>query len=49
MTEAELQACLDEGKANAGAVQAQIDSFVKEVAATSDLAGADTYQPGSIL
>ena len=49
MTEAELQACLDEGKANAGAVKAQIDSFVKEVATTSDLAGANTYQPGSIL
>ena len=49
MNEAELQACLDEGKANAGAVQAQIDGFVKEVAATSNLEGADTYQPGSIL
>lgn len=49
MTEAELQACLDEGKANAGAVKAQIDGFVKEVAATSNLAGAETYQPGSIL
>ncbi|MEC8826299.1 MAG: adenylosuccinate lyase [Verrucomicrobiota bacterium] len=49
MTEAELQACLDEGKANAGAVKAQIDSFVKEVATTSGLAGANTYQPGSIL
>lgn len=49
MTEAELQACLDEGKANAGAVKAQIDGFVKEVAATSNIAGAETYQPGSIL
>lgn len=49
MNEIELQACLDEGKANAGAVQTQIDAFILEVSETTQIDGADTYQPGSIL
>ncbi len=50
MTAEELQRCLDEGKSNAGAVQAQIDGFLKEVTATTaSIEGANTYQPGSIL
>ena len=49
MNESELQACLDEGKANAGAVQSQIDAFILEVSETTTIDGADTYQPGSIL
>ncbi|MEM9283733.1 MAG: adenylosuccinate lyase [Verrucomicrobiota bacterium] len=50
MTLEELQTCLDEGKANAGAVQAQIVQFIKEVAeATENVTDSETYQPGSIL
>ena len=49
MNESELQACLDEGKANAGAVQSQIDAFILEVSEITKIDGADTYQPGSIL
>ena len=46
----ELQASLDEGKANAGAVQMQIDRFISEASAYADnIAGAATYTPGSIL
>ncbi len=50
MTAEELQRCLDEGSANAGAVSQQIDRFLREAnmfAAGVD--GAATYQPGSIL
>ena len=49
MNESELRACLDEGKANAGAVQSQIDAFILEVSEITKIEGADTYQPGSIL
>ena len=50
LTEAELQACLEEGKANAGAAGAQIDYFVAEAEVyASSVEGAAGYQPGSIL
>lgn len=50
MSEAELQACLDEGSSNAGAATAQIDHFTAATAAhVSKVDGAATYQPGSIL
>lgn len=50
MNEEELATCLEEGKANAGAVQSQIDYFLSEVAVfVGSVEGADTYQPGSIL
>lgn len=50
MTEAELLACLEEGKANAGAASAQVDHFIAEVEThTGTVEGAKTYQPGSIL
>jgi hypothetical protein len=50
MTESELRACLEEGKANAGAAGAQIDHFIAEVDAyAGTVEGSKTYQPGSIL
>ncbi|MDF1859337.1 MAG: adenylosuccinate lyase [Verrucomicrobiales bacterium] len=50
MSEKELSSCLEEGKANAGAVQSQIDRFINEAAAYADnIDGAADYQPGSIL
>ena len=50
MTKDELQSCLEEGKANAGAVQSQIDRFQREVGALVEgVDGADSYEPGAIL
>ncbi len=50
MDETELLACLEEGKAKAGAADAQIDHFIAEVDAyAANVEGATTYQPGSIL
>ncbi len=46
----DLTACLEEGKANAGAVDAQIDRFIDDTnAAVRLVPGAEDYQPGSIL
>ncbi len=46
----ELQTSLEEGKANAGAVQMQIDRFISEASAYADnIDGAASYEPGSIL
>lgn len=50
MTRDELQSCLEEGSANAGAVQSQIDRFIREASAYADnIDGSDSYTPGSIL
>lgn len=50
LSAAELQACLDDGRANAGAAGAQIDDFVGAVRRfASTVEGAADYQPGSIL
>ena len=50
MTEDELQTCLEEGKANAGAVQAQIDRFLREAnALVEGVDGAADYEAGAIL
>lgn len=50
MTHDELQSCLEEGSANAGAVQSQIDRFIREASAYADnIDGSDSYTPGSIL
>lgn len=50
MNREELQACLEEGKANAGAVQTQIDRFISEASAYADnIDGSGSYAPGSIL
>lgn len=50
MTEGELQACLAEGRKNAGAVQAQVDAFLAEAEAFGgSVDGAKDYVPGSIL
>jgi len=50
MSKEELSRCLEEGKANAGAVNAQIDQFIDDVnAAVRLVPGAEDYQPGSIL
>jgi adenylosuccinate lyase len=46
----ELTACLEEGKANAGAVQTQIDRFIIEASTYADnIDGAGDYSPGAIL
>jgi adenylosuccinate lyase len=50
MTAAELQSCLTEGKANAGAVELQINHFINETRKlVAGIEGAETYKPGSIL
>lgn len=50
MTADELTACLEEGKANAGAVQTQIDRFISEASTYADnIDGAGDYSPGAIL
>jgi len=50
MTADELTACLEEGKANAGAVQTQIDCFINEASTYADnIDGAGDYSPGAIL
>lgn len=50
LDESELLACLEEGKAKAGAAEAQIDHFIAEADAYArSVEGATTYQPGSIL
>lgn len=50
MTKEELQACLDEGKANAGAVKAQIDRFIREAHIFADgVDGSKEYVAGGIL
>ena len=50
MSREELQACLEEGSANAGAVRSQIDRFIREASAYADnIDGSDSYVPGSIL
>lgn len=50
MTRDELQVCLEEGSANAGAVESQIDRFIREASAYADnIDGSDSYTPGSIL
>lgn len=50
MSEQELLACLDQGKANAGAAGAQVDAFVQEAEAfVATVDGAADYQPGQIL
>ncbi|HRQ87620.1 MAG TPA: adenylosuccinate lyase [Bacteroidia bacterium] len=50
MDETELLACLEEGKANAGAANAQIDHFIAEADSyAANIEGAAGYQPGSIL
>ncbi|MCG8600489.1 MAG: adenylosuccinate lyase [Verrucomicrobiales bacterium] len=50
MSADELRNCLAEGRANAGAVQAQIDRFISEASAYADnIDGAADYAPGAIL
>jgi hypothetical protein len=50
MTEKELQTCLEDGQANAGAVSLQIDRFLREAKVFSgNIEGSETYTPGSIL
>ncbi len=50
MNRDELLTALEEGKANAGAVDAQIDYFINETGDfVSDTPGAGEYSPGSIL
>lgn len=50
MSREELLTALEEGKANAGAVDAQIDYFINETSDfTNNIPGAGDYSPGSIL
>ncbi len=50
MSAAELQACLDEGRANAGATDGQIDHFLTETDRfVARCEGAAGYAPGGIL
>jgi hypothetical protein len=50
MNKEQLQSCLEEGKANAGAVQTQIDRFISEASTyANNIEGAGIYAPGSIL
>src|SRR5690606_5387027 len=50
MDESELLACLEEGKAKAGAASSQIDRFIAEAdACAGTVEGAASYRPGSIL
>lgn len=50
MSEAELLACLEEGRAKAGVAEAQIDHFRQAVHEhVAKIEGAASYQPGSIL
>ncbi|MDC0258870.1 adenylosuccinate lyase [Verrucomicrobiales bacterium] len=50
MTKDELEAALTEGKANAGAADAQVSAFLARVAENvAGVEGAAEYEPGSIL
>ena len=50
MSAEELQSCLTEGKANAGAVELQINHFISETKKlVASIEGAEAYTPGSIL
>ena len=50
MSAEELQSCLTEGKANAGAVELQINHFISETQKlVASIEGAEAYTPGSIL
>ncbi|MEX2579454.1 MAG: adenylosuccinate lyase [Verrucomicrobiales bacterium] len=50
MSRQELETCLEEGKANAGAVDVQIDRFTREANSFVDgVEGAKSYQAGAIL